>query len=238
MEWQVEMNGNMADLSALSQTLTGVDVKIAQDGQSYILMSSEFDPNLCAEAVREKALNIADQLNGAARLALSATSPIRVGPVYRVHDDGTRDVYLCPEPAALRISGFAPTIVISHADGTVEESHPADPVRQWLLLAQNDERVDLVLKIFATGDESWSNLYKVLEIVGVKAAASGGWAAKKSMELFKHTADSLAAVGLDGRHGVERTQPPKKPMNISEARSLIRTVVHAWLRSKSSGGAP
>ena len=237
MQWKVEVNGDLAELSALAQALTGVDVTIAQDGQSYVLMSSAFDPGLCAEAVREKARDIADELTGAARLALGATSHFQVGSVYRIRDDGTRDIHVFPEPAALHLRGFAPTVVIARANGMVEESHPADPVKQWLLLARNDKPIELVLKIFASGDEGWSNLYKVLEIVlkdcnGLPAAASAGWATKKSMKLFMQTANSLEAVGLDARHGVQDSQPPKNPMSLSEARSLIRAIVHAWLRSK------
>jgi hypothetical protein len=49
------------------------------------------------------------------------------------------------------------------------------------------------------------------------------------MELFRRTANSFEAVGLDARHGVEQNQPPSTPMDISEARSLITTLVHAWL---------
>jgi hypothetical protein len=243
MEWKVEIVGDEADLSALAQTLTGVDVNISHDGQSYVLMSSAFNPSLSAEAVREKGRNIADHLAGAARLALTATSPIQVGSVYRVRDNGTRDIYVFPEPIAVQVRVFAPSIVVTHADGTVKESHPADPVRQWLLLAQNDPRVDLVLRLFAGGDLNWSNLYKVFEIVredcgGEGAAASAGWATKKSMKLFSRTANSISAVGLDARHGIEKTQAPPIPMPISEARSLIKTLVHAWLRSKTPGRTP
>jgi hypothetical protein len=53
------------------------------------------------------------------------------------------------------------------------------------------------------------------------------------MGLFRRTANSFEAVGLDARHGVEQNQPPSTPMDLSEARSLITTLVHAWLRSKS-----
>jgi hypothetical protein len=238
MDWKVEMVGDMADLSALAQTLTGVDVNIARNGQGYVLTSSAFDPSMNAKAVRQRAQDIADRLTGAARLALGATSPIRVGSVHRVRDNGTGDLYIFPAPAVLSIRGFAPTLVLTNADGTVEERHPADPVRRWLLLAQDDEQVDRVFKIFANGDLSWSNLFKVFEIVrrdcgGEGAAQSAGWATKKSMELFRRTANSFEAVGLDARHGVEQNQPPSTPMDISEARSLITTLVRAWLRSKS-----
>jgi hypothetical protein len=52
------------------------------------------------------------------------------------------------------------------------------------------------------------------------------------MKLFKHMANSPGALGLNARHGPETTQPPSKPMNISEARLLINSITYAWLRSK------
>jgi hypothetical protein len=67
-----------------------------------------------------------------------------------------------------------------------------------------------VFKIFANGDLNWSNLFKVFEIVrrdcgGEGAAQSAGWATKKSMELFRRTANSFEAVGLGrpARSGAE-----------------------------------
>jgi len=168
-----------------------------------------------------------------------ATAPIRIGSVYRVREDGSRDFYVAPAPFRVEARVFAPTVVITHPDGASEEFHPADPVRVWVRIAQNDKSVAAVFVILANMDPNWSDLYKVLEIVredvgGLDAVASAGWATKSSMNLFTRTANSVGAIGLDARHGVETTQPPSNPMNFSEARSLIKTIVHGWLRFKSS----
>jgi len=237
--WMVEINGDAADLSELAQSVTGPDVSIIREGEKYGLTSRDFDAGLSAEAVREKAKGIASRLTGVACLALHATAPIQVGSVYRVRHDGTRDIHLFPETGVLHFRGFASTLVITREDGTVEESHPADPVSDWLLLAQKDQRVGLVLSIFATGDESWSNLYKVFEIIREdRNPVTAGWLTEPSRSRFTGTANS---PGLDTRHGVQKKKQKKKPpppMDISEARALIRAVVHAWLRDKSSSATP
>jgi hypothetical protein len=129
---------------------------------------------------------------------------------------------------------------LTHADGTVEEFHPADPVKQWAGLALKNDAVANVFRIFAVGTLNWINLYRILEIVGsdaggLDAIVVQGWATKSSMSLFKHTSNSPGALGLDARHGAEATQPPKHPMDVSEARALVNSIVHAWLRSKAPG---
>lgn len=96
-----------------------------------------------------------------------------------------------------------------------------------------------MLRIFADGALDWVKLYRILEIVGLDVGdldsiAVNGWATKAALRLFKHTANSPAAVGLDARHGAETTAPPKQPMTISEASALISSIVHAWLRSKAA----
>lgn len=236
--WVVQLAGDASDLAALAQSLTGNDINISHDGQDYVLMSDQFTAGDDVSAVRQKAEGLVAVLNGASRLALDAINSIRVGAVYRRREDGKRDIFVFPEPAVIRFRAFAPTVKLTHADGTVEEFHPADPVKQWASVALSNDAVANVFRIFAGGTLDWVNLYRIVEIVasdvgGLDAIDANGWATKSSMRLFKQTANSPGALGLDARHGAETTQPPKHPMTISEARSLVNSIVHAWLRSKT-----
>jgi hypothetical protein len=229
--------GDKSDLAMLAQSLAGSDINISHDGQDYILMSDQFSEGDEAGEVRQKAERLVSILNGAVLLALDATQPISVRALYRRHRDGKRDGFLFPKPVMIRLRVAAPTITLTHADGTIEESHPADPVKQWAGLALKDERVANVFRILANGILDWVNLYRIFEIVvadigALDAIDRNGWATKASMRLFKYTANSPGALGLDSRHGTETTEPPKIPMTISEARALVRTIIHAWLRSK------
>ncbi|MGI6417648.1 MAG: hypothetical protein ACOX1P_18495 [Thermoguttaceae bacterium] len=235
--WVVQLAGDTSDLAALAQSLTENDINISHDGQDYVLMSDQFTEGDDANAVHQKAEGLAAVINGASRLALDAINSIRVGAVYRRREDGRRDIFVFPEPIVIRFRAFAPTMKLTHANGTVEESHPAEPVKQWARVALKNDAVGKVFRILAGGALDWMNLYRILEVVasdvgGLDAIDTNGWATKASMRLFKHTANSPGVLGLDARHGAEKTHPPKQPMAISEARALVNSIVHAWLRSK------
>jgi hypothetical protein len=236
--WVVQLAGDATDLAALAQSLTGKDMNVSHDGQGYVLASDQFGENDEAGAVHQKAEDLVAVLDGASRLALGSIHSISVGAVYRRHMGGGRDTFVFPKPGVVRVRGFAPALKLTHADGTVEEFHPADPVRQWAGVALKSDAVTKVFRVFAGGTLDWVNLYRVLEIVvadvgGPDAIDANGWATKSSMKLFKHTANSPGALGPNARHGAETTQPPRQPMTISEARALVNCIVHAWLRSKS-----
>lgn len=242
MTWMVQLAGDTSDFSALAQSLTETDTNVSYDGQDYILTSDRFASADDAAAVRQKAEDMVALLNGGSRLALDATQSIRVGAVYRRRDDGRRDIFVFAEPAVIRFRAISPTVKVTHADGTVEEFHPADPVKQWMVLALSNDDVANVFRILSSGTLDWVNLYRIFEIIaadvgGLDSVVSNGWGTRTSMKLFKHTANSPCALGLDARHGAETAQPPPKPMTISEARTLINSIIHAWLRAKNGGSA-
>lgn len=241
MAWMVQLVGDVIDLSAIAQSLTNADINVSHDGRNYILSSDRFQPSDDAQTVRESAEHIVELLNGASCLVLDARQSIRVGAVFRHRDDGTREIYASPEPAVIRVRAISPTVKLTHADGTVDECHPADPITQWMPVAMSDDAVANVLRIVSSGTLDWVNLYRIFEIItadvgGLDAIANNDWATKASMKLFKRTANSPGALGLDARHGAESTQPPSKAMTISESRSLVNSIVLAWLRIKA--GSP
>ena len=51
---------------------------------------------------------------------------------------------------------------------------------------------------------------------------------------FKHTSQSVSAVGDDARHGVEVEQPPPNPMPLEEAEAFIEGLLAEWVRAKLS----
>ncbi len=55
---------------------------------------------------------------------------------------------------------------------------------------------------------------------------------KDKISQFTHTANSQSALGDDARHGVDRNDPPKEPMSLSEADALIRNLLQKWLQWK------
>jgi hypothetical protein len=243
MTWAAQLAGDTSDLSALAQSLTGTEINVFHDGRDYVLTSDRFTPADDAAVVHQKAESMVALLSGGSRLALDATESIRVGAVYQLHNDGRRDTFIFSEPAVISFRMISPTVRMTYADGTVKEFHPADPIKQWMALALSNDAVAKVLRILSSGTLDWVNLYRILEIIatdvrGFESIVSNGWGTNASIKLFKRTANSPDAVGIDARHGATTTQPPAKPMSISEAQALINSIVHAWLRAKSGKTPP
>jgi hypothetical protein len=100
-------------------------------------------------------------------------------------------------------------------------------------LAEEDEIVKNVFRLITEFEPNWINLYKVYEIVKKDAGKKKieEWT-KNKISQFTHTANSQSAIGDDARHGVDRNDPPKEPMSISEAEALIRNLLQKWLQWK------
>ncbi len=108
-------------------------------------------------------------------------------------------------------------------------------VEEWVALANTDQKAAKALRLLGTREQSWTELYKLYEIVhsdvGNKVFENG-WATRNKIRLFTHTANSAGAVGDDARHAKEELAPPPSPMPLLEAQTLIRRLVMRWLRSK------
>ena len=59
-----------------------------------------------------------------------------------------------------------------------------------------------------------------------------GWTTTKQISRFRHTMNSVAALGDVARHGVEPTTLPTDPMSISGARAFATRLLVQWLSSK------
>jgi len=150
MKWLVALRGDQSDLAALSYSLSNVELAITLHDDSYYLTSQDFGENDTPDEVFAKAKDLVQLITGASRLALDSTEPISIAGIYKERGDGVRDIFIFPESIAATSRVMAPTISLSRPDGTVEEYHPADPVREWVPLALRDEATAKVLRIFAS----------------------------------------------------------------------------------------
>jgi hypothetical protein len=206
-----------------------------KEGQ-YILESSRFDSLASPEEVTAEANRILKILTGATRLSLDGRTPIKIGSIDQLGEDGKRIVF-----EKISLHAYMRATVnceIPHDDGTIEVANPADNVSQLLKVALQDEAVETALRQFGVGEHNWVSLYRILEVIegdvgGLKEIRDRGWVSMKSIKRFKSTANSCKAVGDEARHGIENTQPPKDPMSLSEARSFISQILHNWLREKT-----
>lgn len=231
--WEVELIGGEADLSMLAEAFIDETV-IALAGGKYFLRSPDFEELGSAPAVRDRASEIARSISGLARLTLQSPAPLRVGAVYETRTDGTRAIYLFPDPVHLELRVFPATITLGKPDGSEEIHRPADRARDWLRVAESDEAVRRALRLRDAGDLDWVGLYRLYEVIHEDAGKDivELWVSRKKLRSFTHTANSVDAVGDEARHGRRTSDPPKNPMELNPARKLVDELLEKWIRWK------
>jgi hypothetical protein len=68
MNWEVQLTGDPADLTMLSHSFNDPDTSISDTNGQFVLRSTQFEPLQTADAVRNKAPEIATAVSGTARL--------------------------------------------------------------------------------------------------------------------------------------------------------------------------
>ena len=237
MPWEVQLTGNPADLQTLADGLTGGEVQVAQSGGKYVLRSSKFELLDSAAAVCQCATKLGTTLSAFARLFLGAHEALGVGAVCRVRPDGKRDIAVSVGTAVVRVRALPVTIVQTSSDGKIRTHRPADPISKLLPVTMQDSIVATALRLRDADDLEWGDLYCIHEVIRMDVGGliqKLGWASRNEIKRFRHTANSVAAAGPRARHAIETTQPPPKPMPLSDARELIDRIMKAWLSWKAS----
>ena len=86
MDWKVRLEGEDSTLSQLQSAHRSPAAKVSRDGVDWFLESSDFEPLTDHVAVREKATSIVQSVLGAAQ-------NVGLGPVIRMHYDGSKSVF-------------------------------------------------------------------------------------------------------------------------------------------------
>lgn len=235
MKWEVQIAGNESDLRELSKSLNGDNLSIEEKDGQYFLLSSQFDGSTNAQEVNSVASDILSILTGATKLSLGGRTPLQIANIARVGKDGGRDVFVSVSETIHLRSSLG--LKIERSDGTIEVVNPADNVSGWMQLGLANSTVAKALRLFGTKEHNWVSLYRLYEVIeedfgGIDKIADEGWATKKSIRRFKHTANSPSAIGDAARHGTESTDPPARPMELGEARALVKFILRNWLSTK------
>lgn len=229
--WEFGLEGEAADLGMLRDAFADSAEKIFErDGRCWMRFSrgsAEED----AEDALEHARELVQRMSGLARLYLQSPRPITLsGVVYAVDADGKRGVTVFIPTAHFRMRVYPPTVI---AGGKV--SRPGDPVRRHLPAAASEPQLQRALRLRDAGALTWVDLYRLFEVIEAaisqKTIISKGWANRTDIRRFKHTANSVSAVGDDARHGKEESDPPPNPMTINDAQKLVDTLLRNWLES-------
>jgi hypothetical protein len=98
-------------------------------------------------------------------------------------------------------------------------------------LIENDSLLKDILIILNKKGWNWVNLYRVLEMFkGAKIdIIKEGWITKKNYKNFTQTANSPSVLRGEARHGNQSGDPPKYPMPLNMAQTLISTVIWNYI---------
>jgi len=234
MQWFVIITGDRSDLEDLCKYFNSPELFITQQGQDFILESTDFNSLIDADEVKNKASEIILLINGAASIVKEMKKSLAVDCVVKGTDDGKRKFFIFPNAVAIGFSAGNPVVGI---DGIVQQVSQPEPILSWVVAARQDPNVAKALRLFGAGTHDWVNLYRIYEVIendvgSISNIVKKGWATRKAIERFKHTANSPGAIGDESRHGKQASKPPKAPMTLSEAKSLVETILHNWLRMK------
>lgn len=229
--WWARLEGNEFDLAALAATLdASIPVRIQRFADRYYLRLGVFEQLHDSHEVETRAGEVLRILNGAARIQYGNNREARVDAAARVQPDGQIQHFIHASAMLHARSRLSATITINGESGPAAREPTI--TERATEIALSDPRAERALRIFGRDDADYRDLYHVLEIA--EAAGAGrlyadGSVTKAEVRRFKHTANSLHALGDRARHGHEPTDPPSEPMPFTEAQALIGRVLRAWL---------
>jgi hypothetical protein len=96
-----------------------------------------------------------------------------------------------------------------------------------LELARNNEPLRRAQVIYGSLEQSWMNLYKVLDAMrdgngGLSGLKAKNFVPAEDIDNFKATANSYNAIGLESRHGTAEGGIPEAWMTLEEAQEMFR----------------
>lgn len=238
MKWEVQLSGDEHDLRELEKSLTNDELRIIERDGQFFLETPRFSDLTTSEEVNAVTSDILPILTGAARLSLGGRTPLQISNIAKVREDGGRDIFVnLLDTIQVRATAGSVGVEITRSDGSVEVVKPSNKVPNWVNVALRNDNVAKALRLFGSNEHDWVNLYRLYEVIeadvgGIDIIASEGWATKKAIKRFKHTANSPGAIGDSARHGKESSDPPADPMDLGEAVPLVEVILHNWLRSK------
>jgi hypothetical protein len=228
--WWARLDGETFDLEAVAGTLGDTSpVQVRQFDGRYYLRMAEFDQINESGDVETRAAEVLRVVNGAARVQYGDNREVRVDAVASVQPNG-------------QIQNFIHMSATIHARARVStmltvNGESAPPARESTITerametALNDPQAERALRIFGRDDVDYRDLYHVFEIADAAigdAIYSDGTVTTADIRRFKHTANSVHALGDQARHGHEMTRPPPNPTSFAEAQALVGRVLRVW----------
>lgn len=229
--WWARLEGETVDLEALARVLGDRSrVQVRQfDGRYYMTMA-EFDQLSESGDVETRAGEVLRIVNGSARVEYGDNRGVRVDAAAKVQPNGQIQHFVHLS-AALHLRARVATTLTVNGESAAAAREPTIAERA-VETALNDPQAERALRIFGRDDVDYRDLYHVFEIA--EAAIGGGiysdgTVTAAEVRRFKHTANSVHALGDQARHGHEATQPPSQPTSFAEGQALVGRVLRVWL---------
>lgn len=234
MTWKVFISGDKYILERLSQSLKDDPAIDQQEGQFY-MWCSDFEDCSTHPEVKEVADELLTTLYGGIKLQMGPRETFpkpSINHIVKEKEDGSKDIS----------KGMTADVILrgkasGDKNGSVFSSS-SEGVMGVVESARENEQVKDLMKLF-NREDTWGNLYRILEFVednldedDEESVVDKGWISGNKRELFKRTANNRISTGDDARHGYEKHQPPRNPMPINEARTLIYNIIKKWLQYK------
>jgi hypothetical protein len=228
--WWARLEGEELDLQGLAGALGRPQpVQIRKCDGRYYLRMAEFDQLDESGDVETRAAEILRIVNGAARVQYGNSREVRVDATARIHPDGQIQHFVHLSGAIHARSRVSGTLTVG---GESVSTAPEPTIAERAVgAALNDPQAERALRIFGRDDVDYRDLYHVLEIAEAAIGSgiySDGTVTTAEVRRFKHTANSVHALGDQARHGYEATQPPSQPMSFAEAQALVGRLLRVW----------
>lgn len=243
--WRAELGGREVSLKALAMLFQSPPWLVTwARGDTALLTSPEFASLSDPSDAWDRAQTMVVRMNAAGVLKFGQFGPVSLKRLTRDDEQGQEQGYAknwnkirLPNglvEAFVTYTPNRPTVV----DDSANHGHPDrfPKVEQWIVDV-HDPVIDTVCSQLVEHADDWRVLVFIYEIIEAEVGQGTkmeklGWATNAEIRLFVDTANSPAAIGTAARHGHHKRQPPPKPMSLTDAQSLLRRIVSAWLQWK------
>lgn len=237
MKWKVRLAGNELGLESLAESFID-NPEVFKEDDNFFLWSSQFKEVDKEGEVRNTAEEIVCTIRNLGAKDSLRTEDLQVAHVHKIRDDGTEHVSVQAEDATVTVEVGPTRVTTTDEEGNKMVHRPADRTYQLTQLAAEDEKTRELVSLLDKGD-NWVNFYRIYEFIQESIDADEniverGWWSSSEKDRFKQTANSRDAIGDDARHGQNRIPAPDDPMNYSEAKALIDSLVRSWLEHRKS----
>jgi hypothetical protein len=197
------------------------------------MTNKEFENLTSVDEVRYLSTEIIELINGIAFLLYAKKGTIFSNSISKQNNQGGNDGFAFPETLILNSSVKQPSISLTNEDGSSYHSSPLSTVQNLLSSAKTNPIKAKIFRLYSTGNLDWVSLYRLFEVVYSDVGKQiYSWINKDTIKNFKHTCNSIDAIGDASRHGLEKEDPPKNPISLIDAQNLVKLIIDKYLEIK------